>query len=168
MSKYISVADTAKLVRQALKEAFPGVKFGVRSKSYSGGASINVHWTDGPNTQQVDAIIGPFEGAYFDSMTDYKGYKKTVYNGEEVHFGADYIFSNRHLSDEVRQRCIDVACKLAGYPPVTIEEYNRNHWNTHGDSPINHLAAKRMKKISDRFTQPSPTVAEVICTEARA
>ena len=42
MTQYYSVKDTAKLVRQALKEAFPGVKFGVRCSSYAGGASIGV------------------------------------------------------------------------------------------------------------------------------
>lgn len=41
-TKYLSCAETAKLIRQALKEAFPDMKFGVRSKTYSGGASIDV------------------------------------------------------------------------------------------------------------------------------
>jgi len=45
---YVSVAETAKLVRAALKAAFPGITFSVRSKSYSMGASISVRWTDGP------------------------------------------------------------------------------------------------------------------------
>ena len=43
---WVSVADTATLVRGALASAFPGVKFYVRSESYAGGASINV-WYDG-------------------------------------------------------------------------------------------------------------------------
>lgn len=36
---YQSCAETAKLLRQALKESFPGVKFSVRSSTYAGGAS---------------------------------------------------------------------------------------------------------------------------------
>ncbi len=67
---YISVAETAKLVRQALKAGFPGVKFSVRSSSYSGGASIDVTWTDGPTGQQVDAVTGQFCGGRFDGMID--------------------------------------------------------------------------------------------------
>lgn len=43
---YLTVAEVAKLVRRSLNEAFPGVKFSVRSKSYSGGASIRVKWTE--------------------------------------------------------------------------------------------------------------------------
>ena len=43
-TKYLSCAETAKLVRTALKKNFPGVKFSVRSSVYSGGASIDVSW----------------------------------------------------------------------------------------------------------------------------
>jgi hypothetical protein len=39
MADYISVTDTAKIVRQELKKHFPGVVFSVRSSSYSMGAS---------------------------------------------------------------------------------------------------------------------------------
>jgi hypothetical protein len=56
MTKYFTCFETAKLVRQSLKEAFPGVKFAVRSSTYSGGASIDVSWTDGPNAVQVESI----------------------------------------------------------------------------------------------------------------
>ena len=50
---YLSCAETAKLVRAALKKAFPGVKFSVKSSVYSMGASIRVGWTDGPVTKAV-------------------------------------------------------------------------------------------------------------------
>lgn len=107
----ISVADTAKLVRKALKHNFPGFKFSVRSKSYSGGASIDVDWTDGPTTPDVDKIIKRFEGASFDGMIDLKSYKNSVLShedgtAEEVHFGADYIFSHRSFSDEAKAKII--------------------------------------------------------------
>src|SRR4051794_17392857 len=54
--EYLSVATTAKLVRTALKTQFPRIKFTVRSRSYSGGASIDVAWTDGPCAAAVEAI----------------------------------------------------------------------------------------------------------------
>ena len=106
MSEYLSVAETAKLVRAALKESFPGIKFSVRSKSYSGGASINVGWTDGPNTRQVEAITGTFTGGYFDGMTDYKGSRYHMLDGKRVHFCADFIFCNRDNSDAAVERAL--------------------------------------------------------------
>ncbi len=69
---YLTCADTAKLVRTALRESFPGVKFSVRAKTYSGGASISVWWTDGPMRADVEAVARQFEGADFDGMIDLK------------------------------------------------------------------------------------------------
>ena len=98
MTTYLSCADTAKLVRAALKETFPGVKFSVRSDVYAGGASIRIKYTDGPTYEQVKAVAGMFEGSYFDGMTDYKGSNYSSLDGQEVRFGADFIFVNRIFS----------------------------------------------------------------------
>ncbi len=128
-TEYLSCADTAKLVRQALKAVFPSVKFSVRSKVYSGGASIDVSWTDGPRTKTVEAVAGQFAGADFDGMVDLKVYNthyiapngspvlghRPSTNGSfeeinggipdvegvrRVHFGADFIFCSRRLAQE--------------------------------------------------------------------
>src|SRR5215470_14435024 len=71
-TRYITCAETAKLLRGALKRAFPGVKFSVKSKTYSMGASITVRWIDGPTAQMVEAVTGPYAGAGFDGMIDLK------------------------------------------------------------------------------------------------
>jgi len=112
--KYISVVDTAKLVRAALKESFAGVKFSVTSDSYAGGASINIKYKDGPTESQVNAVINNFKGAYFDGMIDYKGSCYANLNGEEVRFGADFIFVRRNYSvGFLNQVANDVAVKYA-------------------------------------------------------
>ena len=69
---YLSCSDTAKLVRKALKREFPGVKFSVRSSVYSGGASINVKWIDGPLQAQVKSVVSAYAGGDFDGMIDLK------------------------------------------------------------------------------------------------
>ena len=133
-TRYVSCADTAKLVRKALKREHPGVKFSVRAKTYAGGASINVSWDDGPRAADVDPILKRYEGGRFDGMID-MAYSVSHYlrpdgevmiarnpgtegqrgsntgedntaladlmpaDVERVRFGADYIFSNRHVSD---------------------------------------------------------------------
>lgn len=70
-ARYLTASETAKLVRAALKRSFASIKFSVRSKTYSGGASIDVSWTDGPTGSQVSEIIKQFEGGRFDGMVDY-------------------------------------------------------------------------------------------------
>lgn len=99
--RYLSGAATAKLVRGALKIAFPRTTFAVRTTAYSGGASIDVRWTDGPTIQEVDAITSAYQGASFDGMTDLMSYHTSQVNGETVHFGADFIFCHRTHSPRV-------------------------------------------------------------------
>jgi hypothetical protein len=105
MSRRISTVDTAKEIRKALKHNFPGVKFSVRSKSYSGGSSIRVCWTDGPKTRVVDKVVKRYEGASFDGMVDLKSYHDDVISHEDgstevVHWGADFVFTERDSSPE--------------------------------------------------------------------
>lgn len=69
---YISTTDTAKELRKALKEAFASIKFSVKSKTYSGGSSINVSWTDGPTAHMVEKVANHFHGASFDPSQDLK------------------------------------------------------------------------------------------------
>lgn len=101
---YISVTETAKMLRKSLKEQHPGVKFSVRSSSYSGGASIDVGWTDGPTEAQVKATTSLYSGATFDGMQDLMEYHDTLLATDDgvisVHFGANFIFTNRTLSDD--------------------------------------------------------------------
>lgn len=141
--RYLSCADTAKLIRAALKPAFPGIKFSVRSSTYSGGASIRVSWVDGPTGRQVEAVTGGFAGARFDGMIDLKtgasswycpthtartaetyGHSYASENGpvcsrcchraELVHMGADYVFAERSYSAAARAMLEGMAARREG------------------------------------------------------
>jgi len=148
--EYLSVTDTAKLVRQVLARQYPRTRFSVRSSKYSGGASIHINWTDGPAESEVSPFIKQFEGADFDGMVDLKTHNSHYLledgsailahaegtNGSlpeinnrlpvsglrEVHFGADYIFCNRHRSnfDELQKQVVSIIrqrCHCEGEPP---------------------------------------------------
>jgi hypothetical protein len=103
----LTCAETAKLIRKALKADFPGTKFSVRSSTYAGGASITVGWTDGPRTEEVDGTLNLYSGATFDGMIDLKEYHDTLLmtddGPEYVHMGADFVHSSRDISN-VRER----------------------------------------------------------------
>lgn len=123
---YETAAQTAKKVRAALKAAFPEIRFSVRSKTYSGGSSIHVSWTDGPMSDQVEKVARVFKGATFDGMTDYKethGYTDPT-TGQHCK-GADFIFCERELSDAKKAERVqrirdhfteDAAAKIIGSP----------------------------------------------------
>ena len=162
---YLSCAETAKLVRAHLKAAFPAVKFSVRSSVYSGGASIDVSWTDGPRTNRVKRITDLLEGATFDGMVDLKSYHDTVLVGpagpRSVHLGADFIFHRRHMTNEA-----DLTAQAA--------EIIRTRCATEGTSPndrfgnewVNNLA-RAMVLALDFEKDPSlqETFKEVVLRE---
>lgn len=93
--RWISAAETAKLIRAALKAAFPAQKFSVRTSVYSMGASINVNWTGGPDQKAVTEIAGAFSGSNFDGMTDSMTSIERTLDGERVRYGADFVFCDR-------------------------------------------------------------------------
>lgn len=138
--RYLSCAETAKLVRQALKEAFPGVKFGVRSSTYSGG------------------------------MTDYKGSCYALYQGEQTRFGADFIFCERDYSDRLIDNAITALwsknyAQLSGVDRPTPDQWrigacNGVAWEQGRD--LRDLIWRALVKRTDRFAQPSPTAMSVI------
>ena len=168
--KYISVVDTAKLVRLALKESFAGVKFSVTSDSYAGGASINIKYKDGPTEKQVKEVISAFEGSYFDGSIDYQGSCYANLNGEEVRFGADFIFVNRKYSVEfLTKMANEVAVKYAVEEPFEIVDSVYSGAYVKGCNQV-YLQSSRYfasqvateaSEVSFCASQPSKTVASV-------
>jgi hypothetical protein len=71
-TKYLSAAETAKVVRKILKEKFAGTKFSVRSETYSMGSSVRVAWRDGPTERAVNNAVGFLAGSDFDGSIDLK------------------------------------------------------------------------------------------------
>src|ERR1051325_6983825 len=69
-TEYLDAAELAKILRAELKAAFPGVKFSIVTERYSMGSSVRVHWTDGPITRRVDALLEHYRAEGFDGMTD--------------------------------------------------------------------------------------------------
>lgn len=84
-------------MRTLLRRAFPGVKFSVKTSKFSGGDSIDVHWTDGPTSAQVDAITDQFSAGSFDGMDDSYTYSHGAF--AELFGDAKYVSSCRALSD---------------------------------------------------------------------
>lgn len=88
------VTATADNLRKHLKHTFPGVKFSVRSKSYTGGSLIEIEWTGGPTSAEVKAIGDKFELGNFDGMSDAYEFKKSPWT--ETFGGAYYVNTFRH------------------------------------------------------------------------
>lgn len=171
-TKYLSPAETAQLVRQALKESFPGVKFGVKSKRYTGGGSIDVSWIDGPNGAQVEEVAQRFAGSYFDSGIDYQGSCYHKLDGELVHFGASFVFCTRKYSDAAVESAIKrVAAGYGDTCGATVASFHEGklwgvsplqNWNGQGHWDMDSLIKRALAKHTDRVnTEASATLQRV-------
>lgn len=106
-------ARAAKNIKAELTRAFPGVKFSVRSDSFSGGNSVDVSWPLGPSGKAVDAILNKYEYGSFDGMTDSYDYDHSAY-GDAVSIvlgRAKYVHGQRetHSIHEAVERAL---CEL--------------------------------------------------------
>jgi hypothetical protein len=73
--RYLSVTDTAKAVRAALKAALPAAPFRVAKSA--GGGRIVIRWTDGPTVAAVKNITADYDCDHFDAACDL-GYRSMV------------------------------------------------------------------------------------------
>lgn len=108
-TKYIDVAETAKIIRTRLKSQFPETKFSVKSKRYAGGSSISIDWKDGAALQAVEEAIAIFQGKSFDGMNDITQYHKVDWVGEQVCF-PHYVNCHRTYSKEFIDRAYVYCC----------------------------------------------------------
>lgn len=97
---YLTQGTTEKIgavnIRIELKRAFPSVKFSVHIE-HRGTSSINIGWTDGPTTEQVEQITGKYQEGNFNGMEDIYEYNHdNVW--PEIFGGARYVCENRHES----------------------------------------------------------------------
>jgi len=96
MRELTTAAQAAKLIRSELKQAFPEIKFRVRSRNYAGGHSVDVAWTNGPVTESVKEITGKYQQGHFDGMTDSYVYSNGIEGLPQVNF----VFAKREITPE--------------------------------------------------------------------
>jgi len=164
---FLSVTEVAKLVRQALKEAFPDIRFGVRSSRYAGGASLSVSWRDGPNEAQVTSITDRFRGSYFDGTTDYQGSRYSMIDGQLVSFGADYIHTRRSYSRRTVERVVARIAPRYGLVAYRLTGDDEYGWGMTSDdfreSDKVRVVQRALYRQSDRLRiERCPTAARVI------
>jgi hypothetical protein len=88
-------AKAALNIRNILKREYPKVKFSVTSDNFAGGNSVDIRWTDGVPSKEIDAFARQFEYGTFDGMTD-----SYNYDNKADHPQAKYVHCSRNVSQE--------------------------------------------------------------------
>ncbi|MEO0949465.1 MAG: LPD29 domain-containing protein, partial [Cyanobacteria bacterium J06641_5] len=138
MIEQISTKDTAKIIRQVLKENFPGIKFSVRCSQASMCSGISIRYEDGPAWKAVEALVERFRGNTFDGMQDMKmPCEPDTWEGKKVRWGCTFAPSvERRVSIQLASRIETyirqywVAATLATFKLVIDEE--RGSWYVNG------------------------------------
>lgn len=89
----MNAKETAKKIRQELKEKFPFVKFSVRC-GRSG--SITVSWTDFPTEKAVEEVVSKYEQVQRCEVT-----------GEILSGGNLFIFTRQEWTEETKKKIVD-------------------------------------------------------------
>jgi hypothetical protein len=107
-------ARAAVNLRRELAEAFPGIRFTVRSDSGSMTNSVNIGWELGPTTDQVDAIANKYQEGNFNGMEDIYEYdRRPEADAAGTVLGhTKYVITSRSIPDSVRERCARDLCEL--------------------------------------------------------
>jgi hypothetical protein len=147
---YKSLVTAAKNIRTELKATYPKTKFSVRSESFSGGDAIRISWTDGPNADQVDAIVGKYSAGSFNGMEDIYEYSRNAFN---MVFGdAKYITTSRDCSDDMIESAIAGVVKYyGGCEPISVEDYRQGRswrWMNSGGVDMGRALSQRLQKMS--------------------
>lgn len=116
-----SVVTAAKNIRTELKRVFPGVKFSVRSKSYSMGNSINIDWIDGPTVERVESVTQKYQYGDFDGMEDIYNSRCAQFN--DIFGGSKYVFENREYSEEIKRKVFLEFVEQTGQENAGIDAY---------------------------------------------
>jgi len=91
------LTTAAKNIRTELKKKFKGTKFSVSSSRYSGGNSIDISWTDGPETDEVNRITNKYRIGSFDGMVDSYDYSKDR-DFTNTHGGSMFVMHSRQVA----------------------------------------------------------------------
>lgn len=133
---YISTKDAAALIRRALAEAFPGVKFSVRKSTGTASSWIRVTWTDGPTMTECDAVTSRFQSERWNGMID----------------GYDSIPGRNYLCSGVNhERNYSLA---AGEWAAAMVARHPGRWDRPGDWNPAESAARRVLTATNLMTIP--------------
>jgi hypothetical protein len=124
--KLSTAARAAANIKEELRRTFPGVTFSCKSDNYSMGNSVDVHWTDGPTSAEVDAILGKYKEGSFDGMEDIYN-NDTSASGEaiEIVLGrSKYVHGHRSFSEGLEESIGRGLCTVQKVEFVRLDQRN--------------------------------------------
>lgn len=138
--------ETAQLIRQALRQAFPGVTFSVITKYGSCYSATNVRWTDGPTQPEVERVTNRFSSKSFDGMTDSTNYHEQIVDGQRVSYSG-WVNVTREVSEVLRARAYARVCRQFGIDPRPDGQSWNDYRPARGNDTIGDLTGRMIQAM---------------------
>lgn len=120
-----SATHAAVNIRRALKLAFPGIKFAVKTRYASCMSAVEVRWTDGPTVAEVRTLTDRHQYEDFDGMTDC-GIIRQEGKAFRAAFGsARFVTCTREWSDAAVEFALEFVASRYGLPVPSVETFRR-------------------------------------------
>ena len=117
--KEIWGADVSRLIKKELKALYPDIIFSVRYSAFSMGNSVDISYTDGVSSNEINKVVGKYQYGHFDGMTDSYEYNGGTFNvmGQAYKGGVKYVSVKRNVSDKWIKQAGDIITKLFDVAP---------------------------------------------------
>lgn len=126
-------ARASKMIKENLKNKFPGVKFSVKSSNFSMGDSVSVSWVNGPTEKEIKDIINIYQYGSFNSYEDM--YENT--NRREDIPQTKYVSTSREISEDLKKMFSDIYQEPTNAPH---NDAQRSMYNFFQNNSIPHKA----------------------------
>jgi hypothetical protein len=136
-------AHVAQLIKKELRERYPLTEWRVKSSIFAGGDSVDVSYTDGPTSHQVQEMLDKYVNSTFDCMTDCSNYVEPNYGGSGVRFAS----ANRHYSKEAEDVARARLVKLYDLQGLTDQDPIPDNWRVGGYYCIDQLIGHELQDM---------------------
>ncbi len=162
-----STKETAEAIRQALKIAFPGFKFSVKTSYASMTSSTTIRWTDGPTEPEVEHITNQFSSKSFDGQTDSTHYHdQTAADGSRVQYSG-WVHTRRTFSPALLTLALARFQAIRaeyGLPPARLDIKANGDYSHVTGPDVNTEAGVHPHGYRYHFRYCSDAVESIACT----
>lgn len=111
-------AEASKLIRKDLKKKYPKIKFSVRCQNYSMGDNVDVNYTNGVPSEEINTLLAKYQYGHFNSMEDIYEHSNRIEGLPQT----KHLFVRREVDPEMKQQVKKEVAEKWGIEDINNEQ----------------------------------------------